>query len=352
MKRAHIKQRNWIWISWGFTAVLIIAGLYYIWQRVDLREMGRILSQVQLVYVALTAVILLLTLFVKTWRWQILLISNPGQENSNGLGDGRPAFAPLFWALMLGQYVNLLVPVLRLGEVARIFAVSNATAVGKSRALGTLAVEKFMDLALLGLTMALALTAVVAPAVAKESAGGMTVFIAGLAVVGLAILYGVARNPHPVIRLTQKTAVALPPRIGNKIVHIIESGLEGLTSLADRRLLLAILSATAVVAILSVLTPYALFFAFPIPLGIFEAAWLHIVITLALVPPSSPGKLVILDGAVIVVLKQYRLTNEALLVGYALLFHLILVLPQIILGSIASARMGWQWKTKPEGTQL
>ncbi|MCP4427469.1 MAG: flippase-like domain-containing protein [Chloroflexi bacterium] len=340
MKHTHIKQRHWIWISWGFTAVLIIAGLYYIWRRVDLLEMGRILSQIQLGYAALTTAILLLTLIVKTWRWQILLQSTPSQEN----GDGRPPFAPLFWALMLGQYINLLVPILRLGEIARIFAVSSVTAVGKSRALGTLAVEKFMDLALLGLTMALALTAVVAPAVAQESAGGMTVSIAGLAVVGLAILYGVARNPRSIIRLTQKTAALLPPHIRNKIVHIVESGLEGLASLADRRLLLSTLGATAVVAILSVLTPYALFFAFDIPLGIIEAAWLHIVVTLALVPPSSPGKLVILDGAVIVVLKQYGLTNEALMVGYALLFHLILVLPQIILGSIASARMGWRWE--------
>ena len=329
------KQRQWMWVSWGVTAVLIGAGLFYIWQRVDMREMWHILSQADPVYITLTLLILLLTLGVKAWRWQILLTS----------GDKRPSLSPLFWALMLGQYVNLLVPVLRLGEIARIFAINSQTAVSKSRALGTLVVEKFMDLALLGLTMVLALTAVLTPTIAAQSMSRTAVSIAAIATVGLALLVAIALHPAPIIQLTRKTAVLLP-RFGDKIVQIVESGLGGLAALTNRRLLLATVGSTAVVAILSVLTPYALFLAFDIPFGLVEAAWLHIVVTLALVPPSSPGKLVILDGAVIVVLKQYGLTNEALLISYALLFHLILIIPQLILGAIASARLGWQWNAE------
>jgi len=280
----------------------------------------------------LTLLILLLTLATKTWRWQQLL------------APPAPPLQPLFWALMLGQYVNLLVPVQRLGEIARIFAVVNSTAVSKSRALGTLVVEKFMDLALLGLTLVWALTAVTIP-ILTSNLEKTAVSIGAIAIVGLGLLVAIAHKPRPIIELTRKTAVLLPSNWGNKIIHIVEAGLGGLAALTNRRLLLATIGASAIIAILSVLTSYTLFYAFDIPLGIVEAAWLHIIVTLALVPPSSPGKLVVLDGAVIIVLKQFGLTNEALIVGYALLFHLILVIPQLILGAIASTRVGWRWET-------
>ncbi len=327
------KQQRWMWINWGITAVLLTAGLYYVWKRVDLREMAQILSQAHIGYIILTILILLLTLFIKTWRWQQLLSPPP------------PPLNPLFWALMLGQYVNLLVPVLRLGEIARIFAVGNSTTVSKSRALGTLVVEKFMDLALLGLTLILALTAVTIP-ILTSNLEKTAVSIAAIAIVGLGLLVAIARKPQPLIELTRKTAVLLPSNWGDKITHIVEAGLMGLASLTNPRLLFATISASTIAAILSVLTPYTLFYAFDIPLGLVEAAWVHIIVTLALVPPSSPGKLVVLDGAVIIVLKQFGLTNEALIVGYALLFHLILVVPQLILGAIASTRMGWRWETE------
>ncbi len=299
--------------------------------------MGRILLQTDSRYLLLTLLILLLTLGIKAWRWQILLTDD----------DGRPPLPPLFWALMLGQYVNLLLPVLRLGEIARIFAVSNQISVGKPRALGTLVVEKFMDLAFLGLTLLLAATAAITPAITDKPMEKTAVSIGLITAIGLFSLYAIALNPQPLIQLTRKTAAFLP-RFGDKLVHIVESGLGGLGALTDRRLLLALLATTAVVAVLSVLTPFALFYAFDIPLGIVEAAWLHIIVTLALVPPSSPGKVVILDGAVIVVLKQYGISNEALLVSYALLFHLILVVPQLILGSIASAQSNWKWGKRTE----
>lgn len=339
-------QQRHLWLNGGITAVLLIAALYYLQQRVNVRDITAVLSQVHLSYVILTILILLLTLTVKTWRWQLLL------SNDNN----PPPLQPLFWALMLGQYVNLLLPILRLGEIARIFAISSTTAVSKSQALGTLVVEKVMDLMFLGLTMLLALTAV-ALAIVQETAVSIplvtdnngqktAVFIGAIATVGLALLVAIALNPRPIVQLTQKLTAWLPPRWGDKIVHIAEAGLGGLAALTNRRLLFGTIGTSIIVAILSVLTPYALFFAFDMPLGIVEAAWLHIIVTLALVPPSSPGKLVVLDGAAIIVLKQFGLTNEALIVGYALLFHLILVAPQLILGAIASTRVGWQWETK------
>ena len=64
---------------------------------------------------------------------------------------------------MLGQYVNLIVPFFRLGEVARIYALNRQASVPMAQSLGTLVVEKVLDLFILILTIAAILPFVVLP---------------------------------------------------------------------------------------------------------------------------------------------------------------------------------------------
>ena len=53
--------------------------------------------------------VVLTTLALKGWRWQLMFPD-----------DSAPVpFRAAFWSTTLGQYVNLIIPFLRLGEVAR-----------------------------------------------------------------------------------------------------------------------------------------------------------------------------------------------------------------------------------------
>ena len=330
-----VTQSRWLnWFSLLVTIALVVGSLYYLNQHISFDDIWQIVVNAQLRYVFLTFFLLFLTLMAKAWRWQILMSS----------GTKKSPFIESFWALMLGQQVNLLVPMLRLGEVARIFAINSQTGINKTLTLSTLVVEKFLDLVILGVTVLL----LIATAVFLDTVSYASIYLSGIALVALVLLYGMAQRPLPVIKLTEGLTSWMPDTLQTRLVGMVKSGLEGLGALRNGRLLIMSIVLSVIIGILMVLTPYVLFPAFNIPFGLTEATLIHVVVILALVPPSTPGKLVIFDGAVAFSLAQSGLQDKALIVSYALMLHFILVAPQILLGIIAASRTKWHWKLANE----
>lgn len=85
-----------------------------------------------------------------------------------------------------------------------------------------------------------------------------------------------------------------------------------------------------------------MFDAFNLPFGIVEAAVVHIVVTIATTPPSTPGKIGVFNGAVALILISFGMTNEAVVISYSIVFLLVVIVPQIVLGSIAAAKTDWR----------
>ena len=49
-----------------------------------------------------------------------------------------------------------------------------------------------------------------------------------------------------------------------------------------------------------------------------------------------------LNGAVVFTLYSLDVNADAAIIGYAIIFHLVVVLPQIVLGIIAAWRTNWR----------
>jgi uncharacterized protein (TIRG00374 family) len=278
---------------------------------------------------------MIFTVMVKAWRWQ-LMFRTPADS---------PAYAPLFWSLVLGQYVNLVVPFFRLGEVARIYVLNRQTEIPMARSLGTLVVEKVLDAIMLALTIGTILPLVILPEFVGEPGWIMwTVPIAALLV-----LYLLAYQSELIARFFQAFTKKLPVKFASRLLRWSLSGLEGLASLRNTRLSLLLVMSSAMIAALSVLLPYVIFLAFNLDLGLVEAAVIHIVVTIATTPPSTPGKIGVFNGAVALVLLSFGMTDEAVAIGYSILFYVVVIVPQIILGSIAASRTNWRWQKTIEG---
>ncbi len=99
------------------------------------------------------------------------------------------------------------------------------------------------------------------------------------------------------------------------------------------------------IALLAVALPYVLFPALNLPLNLLDAALIHIVVTIAIIPPSTPTKIGVLNGAAALTLLQLGVRDETAVAGYAILFYLIIVVPQVVLGLIAASRSKWRWRT-------
>ncbi len=243
--RARTRRR---WIR-RFNTLLGIAlmvwGLWYVTRQITLAEISRTLRMANGGFILLAVAVILITLWLKAWRWRLLF--HPP--------DQRPPLPAAFWAMMLGQLVNTAVTFLRLGDIARVYGLSRQTGLSKMRALGTLIVEKTLDLVMLVITLLLLLPFVVLPDFMAER--GFT--IGGAAALAFLTLYLVAYQTPLVIRILRAVAQRLPALLSDRLIRWGVSGLEGLAALRSRRVTLTLLVSSAFIAFLAIVTPWLLF---------------------------------------------------------------------------------------------
>lgn len=307
-------------LSWLVTLLLVGVGGWYGWQKTSLQAAQQVILTAQVGYVGLSIGLMVVTLLLKAWRWQWLLAARPPV----------PPLAALFWAMMLGQYVNLVLPFLRLGEIARTFALDQQVKSGKIRTLGSVAVEKMMDLFFLLLTFAGLVPFMVLPD-SVQRVGWMLVGVVGTAVFLLSLL----------LWQPQQLLSRLPNSLRQRVAPFFQ---DGWAALQDRRLIGSVVGLSAVIAILAVLTPYTLFLALHLPLGLAQAALLHLVVTLVSTPPTTPIKIGVFNATTAFVLYQLGIQDETTIFSYSLLFHLVVILPQLAFGLLATVQTGWQWQ--------
>ncbi len=312
------------------TSGLIIAGLWYLSTRLDLATIVDALSQASIGYTVLSVVIMLATILLKALRWQLMF---PAERPPVRLSS-------CFWAISLAQYVNLVVPFIRLGEVARLYALNREAGVSPGRGVGTLVVEKTLDLIFFGLTILFVIPFVVFPDYVSRPGPILTL----LPLILFGVLYLLAYQTDLVISLWRRMIAPFPTRARDLLLRLAVNGLEGLAALRDRRLNLLMLLLSLLIAGLSIVLPYVLFLALSLPLTFLDAALVHIVVSIAIVPPSTPAKIGVLNGAAALVLWQLGVRDEANIAAYAILLYLVVVVPQIILGLIATSRTKWSWQ--------
>lgn len=326
---ARRPQQLLLWLNLALTALLVIAGLWFLSTRIGLASIGDVLLAAHAGYVALALVVMVVTLALKAWRWQLLL-----QGSGSQVG-----FEAAFWAGALGQYVNLIVPFLRLGEIARIYSLNREARISAPQTIGTLVVEKVLDLIFFGLTIVLLLPFVTLPPEVADP--GVLVVLVPLT--ALVVLYVLAFQTQRVTRLLNRVAAPLPDRQGSWLTRVGVAGLEGLAALRNRRLSVILLVQSLIIAGLSVLLPYLLFPALDLSLTVVNAAVVHVVVSVVAAPPSTPVKIGVFNGAAAFVLWQLGVRDEALIASYAILFYVVVIVPQLILGLIAAVRSRWSW---------
>lgn len=310
--------------------LLILAGVWLLDATIGLTNIWDALLLANGRFLLLAFCVMVANGLAKAWRWGLLLAPT---------GKKLP-YAPLFWATMLGQYVNMLLPLFRLGEIARAYAIDTQTNIGKIRALSTMVIEKTLDVIMLGLVLTIILPFVVLP----DSFSRNWLIIAVLGTAVLVGLYLLAYQTDFVIRVFVSMTRWLPDKIGNKLVPIIVNGLEGVSALRSRRISVLLIGSSAIIQLLAILTPFILFLAFALPLSLAEAALIDSALTFTSAPPSTPGQIGIFEGTVTLVLNQLGNFDGAIMISFAIVYHLIVLIPKILFGGIAALRTNWKWQ--------
>lgn len=309
------------WPLWRTLLGLALGLALWVWllRSTDLAQVWAGLRQARPLWVALSLLVTLLTMAGKVARWRALF--PPTQ---------RPAWPLLARALLVGQMANALLPA-RAGDVARAYLTGADGQTSRMTALGTVAAEKAFDV--LFLLLGAGLAALLTPLPPWLTAG-----LAGLAAAGgLLFILALAVPEMRAMDWAERGGRWLPWGLGSGLGERVRRGLAGLAALRQPRTALIACAWSLPIWALSVATNYLLFFAFDLRLSVGAALFLLVLLLVGVAPPSSPVRLGVFHALAVVGLATFGVEGP-LALAYATVLHLIVYLPQIVLGAVAA---GW-----------
>lgn len=164
---------------------LAVALLWLSLRGVALAEVGAALRTADYRWLPLLVAVLFASHAVRAWRWKLLLDGLPEAA------DRPVTFGTSFGAVLVGYMVNYAAP--RAGEVVRVGVVARRAGLPAASVLGTVVLDRLLDVALLALallTLPLALGPRLAAllALTHNPLAGRTGLLVALALVGLLVL--------------------------------------------------------------------------------------------------------------------------------------------------------------------
>lgn len=161
-------------LRWVFGAVISLAALALAFWGVQPARLAETLKTARLAYLPLILILQLAGIALRARAWQTLL--------------GGVSYRRALAALNEGYLLNNLLPV-RLGELARAYLVQKGATFGTAQALGSVVVERLMDVTIALGALLLTLPRLAAPPWAREMATGVGIALAlGVAVLGGLVL--------------------------------------------------------------------------------------------------------------------------------------------------------------------
>jgi uncharacterized protein (TIRG00374 family) len=228
------------WLPGALISILLIAAILYF---VDLGAMVDAMRTANFGLLSIAFAIGFMWMVVRAIVWRTLL-------------RDRPTYSAVFWTVGEGYLLNNFLP-FRLGEIGRAFLLSRKSGMQFMEILPTIVIERAVDL---GFNAAIFLTALPF-VVGSEGSERIGIVVGGIVVLGLILLYVLARNNQWALDFFHKLSRRWPSlqRFGGSF---LESFLAGLSVLTDGWLFLRFLFWMAVNWGIAIISYYLMIRAF------------------------------------------------------------------------------------------
>jgi len=296
--------------------LLGILAVYFAFQGVSVSQLGEVISQANPWLVVLGLGIVLLNVATLALRWWVMLLRDWKTEE----------YFSLLGGVYLGQMFNILLPA-RLGELARIYFVSERVNTTKSGLLGSLVLEKVIDMITFGVALLLLITAVSLPAWVSEP--GKTLI--ALSLISLIAVFVLVLWGRRLLVWITPLLKRLPSSWGERIAGVLERALTGFDSMRHWKRQLPIWALSIFSLILSTLTNYVILRAVQIQAPFTAALFVLIVLQVGSAPPSAPGKLGVFHYLAVLALSAFSVEKD-LALAYSVLLYVVALLPKVVIG--------------------
>lgn len=288
----------------------ILIGVFLLWlafRGVSLAKIGELFSQVNYIYIVLALAALLVSGMVKAWRWRLLFHPDENQLR----------FSKVWRILMMGQMVNILIPA-RFGEVTRVYLMNQIEDRSAVRVLGTIGIEKLLDVSIL-----ISLTAILPllmPLPDWLHAPSRVLVIAGI--IALLVMFSVAYHRSSLSRIAIFLTSFLPAMYRTMILSQLEGALESLSALRHRRINLKLSFWSVVAWLASSLVNYLVFLALGLSLPFIASVFLLLVLHVGIAVPSSPGKIGVFHYLCLLALSVFSV-DRGIALGYSTILYIL-----------------------------
>ncbi|MFC4872266.1 lysylphosphatidylglycerol synthase transmembrane domain-containing protein [Negadavirga shengliensis] len=119
----------------ALSLAIALTIFYYLYKDIHFEQVNTVLKETVFLWIIVSVLISIAGYFLRAWRWKLLIEASETKTIST---------LKAFWALMFGYLVNLLVP--RAGELARCAALKKTDRMDMGRLLGTVILERSVDL--------------------------------------------------------------------------------------------------------------------------------------------------------------------------------------------------------------
>ena len=298
-------------IYWIASFALAGVLLYYSLRGIEWERVWSIVRGARTPAVALALALFSLTLFLRAFRWRVLLSA-----------EGEASIPLTFWATSAGYLGNNLLPA-RAGEVVRTMMISSQTGMSRAFVLTTALSERVVDaIALITISGTVLLTIPERPGWLAGAARPFAI----LGLVGVACIALVPAYESLWFKLLARLPV--PDRLRQKVEHILSQALQGIRSFHDADRLLRFLGLTAVIwfldGVTTVLCAYAIGLSIPLPVAFLLVTGLGLGSAL----PSTPGYVGIYQFVAVSVLTPFgfsRTDSIAYILFYQALSYLVVL---------------------------
>ncbi len=246
----------------------------------------------------------------------------------------QASFSQVFLTLNEGYLLNNILP-FRLGELGRAFLLSKKAGLGFLQVFSTILIERALDVA-----VAAGLLFATLPFVMKANlAWQAAVMMGSLVIIGLALLYVLARNQSWALGQYNRLAGRFPRLQGLIGQQQINAFFAGLASLTDGKRFLKVVVLILLNWGIALLQFFVLMRGYLPQAQPLWAAFALAVMALGVAAPSSPGAVGVLEASVVGALMVFGL-DKSVALAVALTAHLSNYLITGLFGVYALARDG------------
>jgi glycosyltransferase 2 family protein len=245
-------------------------------------------------------------------------------------------------AVAIGFSANNLLPA-RVGEFARAWVISRLERISVTGAIGSLVVERFLDLMAVFVLMGAALLHPSFPTDATVAGRPVIVFAAALVALIGTLFVGIALLlvlPSQVISILGYIARILPVRAGRVLIDGLRSFISGLAALKDVRLLVRGTIWSFAFWTWNAFSFWLAMRAVGMDLGFAPTLFVQGIIVLGVAVPSAPGFFGTFHAAAVIGLTEVYGMGQSATLAFAFGYHLGLFFPITLLGLWFAGRLG------------